>query len=116
MKRAFECLEEMAAGESLYLHRPQTVDSVCCSVLQCVAAHCSVWQYVAVCCSELQSESDALSNAFNTWLLCVLQCVAACCSTWQYVAVCCSVLQSKSDVHSNVFNRWLLCIFIYLRG
>ena len=26
----------------------------CCSVLQCVAVHCSELQYVAVCCSVLQ--------------------------------------------------------------
>jgi len=39
-------------------------DTVCCSVLQCVAVCCSVLQCVAVCCS-------------------VLQCVAVCCSVLQ---------------------------------
>jgi len=39
-------------------------DTVCCSVLQCVAVCCSVLQCVAVCCSELQ-------------------CVAVCCSVLQ---------------------------------
>ena len=43
-------------------------ETVCCSVLQCVALCCSVVQCGAVCCS-------------------MLQCVAVCCSVLQYVAV-----------------------------
>jgi len=44
------------------------------SVLQCVAACCSMLQCVTVCCG-------------------VLQCVAVCCSIPLRVAACCSVLQ-----------------------
>ena len=45
-------------------------NTVCCSVLQCVAVYCCVLQYVAVCCS-------------------VLQCVALCCTVLHCVALCC---------------------------
>jgi len=66
--------------------------AVCCSMLQCrpqrcaispgldssssASYHTSVLQCVAACCT-------------------VLQCVALCCSVLQCVAVCCSVLQQR---------------------
>jgi len=67
--------------------RLNTIHTVCCSVLQCVAVCCSVLhceakhytQCVVVCCS-------------------VLQCVAMCCSVLQCVAVCCSV--RLNTIHS----------------
>jgi len=43
-------------------------NTVCCSVLQCVAVYCCVLQYVAVCCS-------------------VLQCVALCCTVLHCVVL-----------------------------
>jgi len=48
--------------------------TVCCSVLQCVAANCCMLQRVVLCCS-------------------MVQCVAVRCSALQCVAVRCSVLQ-----------------------
>jgi len=60
-------MQPLAMGSHAYV-------AVSRSVLQCVAACCSVLHRVAVCCSELQ-------------------CLAACCSVSQRVAVCCSVLQ-----------------------
>ena len=67
----------------------QSVELVCCSVVQCVAVRQNVLQCVtesvymtklqcvAVCCSALQF---------------VLQFVAVCCSVLQRAAVCCSAL------------------------
>jgi len=59
----------------------------CYSVLQCVAVYCSVLQCVAVRCSVLQYVIGYCQEC------CVLQGVVVCCSTMQCVAVCCSVLQ-----------------------
>jgi len=81
---------------------PHIGSYVCCSVLQCIAACCSV---LRMCCSMLQCvRSEKVSR-----ILCVLQCIAACCSVLcmccrmlqcadytglrQGVVVCCSVLQ-----------------------
>jgi len=63
----------------------------CCSVLQCLAvscivfqmANCSVLQRVAACCSVLQYVTACCS---------MLQCGAVCCSVLQSVVVCCSML------------------------
>ena len=49
-----------------------------CSVLQCVAACCSMLQFSAL-------DNEAISSE--------LQCVAACGSVLQCVAACCSALQ-----------------------
>ena len=54
------------------------------SVLQRVAACCSMLQRVAACCSMSQRVAACRS---------MLQHVAACCSVLQCVAACCSVLQ-----------------------
>jgi len=79
--------------------------SVCCSVLQCVAACCGVLQCVAGCCR-------------------VLQCVAGCCGVLPCVAVCCRVLPCVAvcydmplpsvrneplirNIHMNVTNGWV---------
>jgi len=72
--------------------------SVCCSMLQCVAAHCNThpqMQYsimckhcaaptVSVCCSMLQCQRDAVCCS-------MLQCVAVRCSL--RFRVCCRVTQ-----------------------
>ena len=60
------------------------------SVLQRVAACCSVLQRVAVIyvCFTCRGEDKWVSSICN-----VLQCVAVCCNVLQCVAVCCSVLQ-----------------------
>jgi len=42
-----------------FLRFPSSLQSVCCSVLQCVAVCCSVLQSFAVCCSVLQSDAGA---------------------------------------------------------
>jgi len=67
--------------------------AVCYSVLQRVAACCSVLQCVAVCCSVLQRVA-ACCSVFQCVAVCsVLQCVAGCCIVLQCVAVRCSALQ-----------------------
>jgi len=82
-------------------------NTLCCSVLQCVAVCCSVLQCVAVCRSVLQCVAVCYSVlrcvAVSLWLAVstfevepkhpMLQCVAVRCSLLQYIAVCCSVLQ-----------------------
>ena len=64
-------------------------DVACCSVLQRVAACCSVLQCDVVCCS-------------------VFQRVAACCSVLQCVAVCCSVLQCVAGATDTSPVTWLI--------
>jgi len=84
--------------------------TVCCWVLQYVAARCSVLQRVAVCCSVMlrgfaeRHDRRLLTvccSAPQCVAVCcrvlqcgpVLQCAAMCCSVLQCAAVCCSVLQ-----------------------
>jgi len=68
-----------------------SLDTVCCSVLQCVAVCCSVRL------ESLVSASDALVSTSEAEMMryvsrySVLQCVAVCCSVLQCVAACCSV-------------------------
>jgi len=70
----------------------------------CVAACCSVLQYVVVCCSALQCVVECVSgltsrcsslqhSAVQHKSVCrsMLQCVAVCCGVLQCVAVCCEV-------------------------
>jgi len=75
---------------------------VWCSVLQCVAVRCSLWQPVAVWCSELwcvavcmvmlrQDVNIELQGAKETV-------IAVCCDVLQCAAVCCSAL------HFNYFK------------
>jgi len=64
------------AGEQRYCDR--VCAGVCGSLLQCVAVHCDVLQFVAV----WQGNRDA-----------VLNCDAACCSVLYDVAMCYSLLQ-----------------------
>ena len=71
--------------------------AVCCNVLQCVAAGCSVLQ--GLCVKDI----------------CVLQCVAVCCSVLQCVAVCCSVLQCVAGFvrpSNTLVKATNLCIYI----
>jgi len=42
--------------------RQRYLDTMCCSVLQCVAVCCSVLQCVAVCCSVLQCDAAEVSQ------------------------------------------------------
>jgi len=81
------------------------VNTVCCSVLQCVAVCCSVLHCVALCCSGLNDTTCC--TFYSRWRRCVstrhvthiivccsvLQCAVVCCSVLQCAAVCCSVLQ-----------------------
>ena len=79
--------------------------AACCSVWQFVAVRCNVLQCVAVCCSELQfvachdsrDSKQASRLPYSRELQCahdvlqlvandVLQCVALCCSVLQCVA------------------------------
>jgi len=63
-------------------------EDVRCSVLQRVAACCSLVQ-----CVKKSIESEGLDEEDCRKRRCMLQCVAVCCSVLQCVAVCCSVLQ-----------------------
>jgi len=84
----------------LYFPYPRICVAVCCSVLQCVAASCSMLQYVTMCCSVLQCVAvrEKLQTLLRPlWYLPNLRiCVAVCYSVLQRVlqrvAVCCSML------------------------
>ena len=60
--------------------------AACCSVLLCVAECCSVLQCVAVCCSL--RDYSTMPKGQGEWLVflpgTVLQCVAVCCSVLQW--------------------------------
>ena len=75
----------------------QPLDSMCCSLLQCVAVCCSVLQCVAVCCSGQPLDSKKLYVLKERITLVIrslpIPCVAVCCSVLQFVAACCSLLQ-----------------------
>jgi len=83
---------------------------LCCSVLQCVAVSCRLWQTVAVCCSGLMTSSVSKRNPYHTrmpdarcsFVVCcsVLQCLVVRSSVLQCVAACCSVLQRVIDLAS----------------
>jgi len=62
-----------------------------CSVLQCAAVYYSVLQRVAACCSMLQYVQ------YVAVCCSMLQCVAVCCSVLQCVAMCCSMLQCRKE-------------------
>jgi len=64
---------------------------VCCSVLQCVVVWNSVLQRVAACCSVWSSVKDVTRIHRIVMLVCLLQCVAVSCR--MCVAVWCNVLQ-----------------------
>jgi len=76
---------------------------VCCGVLRCVVAYCSVLPCVAVGkvptrsniallkVLELRHNGECARQCVAVWCG-VLQCVTVCCSVLQYVAVCFSVL------------------------
>jgi len=57
-----------------------TRETMCCSVLPCVAVCCSVLQCVAVCCSECVKRRVHAKDY-------MLQCVAVCCSMKQQICV-----------------------------
>jgi len=67
------------SGEYMELRPSQTV---CCSVLQCIAARCSVWKFF---CSLLQCAAERF-----------VSCSVLHCSAVQYAVVCCSVLQCSA--------------------
>ena len=98
-----ECIQiGLNMSESLRHSDPITTRTLCvaacCSVLQRVAACCSVTTRtlcVAACCSALQRVAASLlarsrsqtSSPADAVCCSVLQCVAACCSVLQHVAV-----------------------------
>ena len=69
-------------------------------MLQCIAAYCSVWQYVAVCCSVWQYVAVCCS---------VLQCAAVCCSVLQCVAVCLGQM-IVSEMHKSLYTTLIDCV------
>jgi len=87
------------------ISRVSSLATWCYSVLQCVAACCSVLQRVVArmsslatwCCSVVQyvvTCCSAESHAWHRFRCCVagvLQCIAVWCSVLQCVAGCCSV-------------------------
>ena len=101
--------------------------SVCCSVLQCVAVCCSVLQCVAVLTTKEHSlDYKRLRECYRETLSCgvavccsVLQCAAACCSVLQCVAVCCTVLQCVAVLttkeHSLDHKRLRECYRVFKR-
>ena len=51
--------------------------AVCCSVLQCIAVYCSVLQCVALCCSILSSQKIANAPRVSESQMCVAVCCSA---------------------------------------
>ena len=85
--------------------------AACCSALQCVAVCCNMLQFVAVCCNALQRIAVRCSvlraaalRDLSRWQICVR--VAVCCSVLQ--CVCCIVLQC-SAVCSGAFQCVAVC-------
>jgi len=60
---------------------PPLTSTVCCSVLQCVAACCS--EYLQKILSSYKAQSGSAGPASNIYG--VLQCVAVCCSVLQWI-------------------------------
>jgi len=81
--------------------------AACCSVLQCVAV--GVVVCVAVCIAVCVAVCCSCSLCPRRGALAALQCVAACCSVLQHVAVCCSVLQCVA-VFVAVLLATLQCV------
>jgi len=75
---------------------------VCFSVLQRVAACCSVLQ---ICDGFplLDSLQIFVAKTHRMPHLCVLLCFAGCCTVLQCIAVCCSVLQCKRPTGCLIF-------------
>jgi len=82
---------------------------MCCSVLQCVAACCSVLQRPnAISCTVIIFHVGVYITCLLYRARCVAVCcsvlqrVGACCSMLQYVAVCCSALQCVAVIGCTV--------------
>jgi len=84
------------------------------SVLQRVAACCSMLQCVAVCCNTHHTRMTI--RVTYLYSVSVLQrvaefpCVAVCCSVLQCVAVCCSVLQCVAVCYSTHHTRMTISV------
>ena len=92
-----------------------TVSTVCCSVLQCVAVCCSVLQCVAVRCSVLPCPARLPNSYCHPHSLkrqySALQCVAVCCSVLQCAAVSHTAIDTVSNV-STVRYSMLQCVAV----
>jgi len=103
-------LQCVAACCSVSIYRAN-LNTVSCNVSQCVAVRGSAWQCVAVCCIVLQCIPVCCSVSVTPGLLddrCVLQSYY---SVLQRVAACCSVLQQVAACCS-VFQRFVQCFNI----
>jgi len=84
------CAHGRGPKNTTFDHSHQSLVTVCCSVLQCVAECCSVLSWV--------NGMWQRPSRYNIWLFLhvvyctVLHCAAVCCSVVQCIAVYCSVL------------------------
>ena len=69
---------------------------------------CSVLQRVAACCSVSQKRTANLPEGLH------VSCVAVCCNVLQCVAVCCSVLQCLAVSCSVLQCNMLQCVAVCL--
>ena len=60
-----------------------------CSVLQCVAASGKVSKWMSGCHNNKYSVLQCVAACCSV-CCCMVQCVVVCCSLLQYVAVCCT--------------------------
>jgi len=85
-------------------------DSMCCSVLQHVAAGYNMLQGVSVCCRVLQCVAVCCSVLPCAAVRCsMLPCVAVCCSVLQCVAVCCCSVLRWYDTPLEISSVAVCC-------
>jgi len=91
------------------IHRPHL--AVCCGVLQCVAACCSVLQRGTVCMAK-SDEADSSPSSCSMLQCAAVRCsVVQCVAEWrsrfvalilQYLALCCRMLQCVAEWWSRL--------------
>jgi len=79
-----------------------SLEKVCCSVLQCVAVCWSALQCAAVCYIFLIVHKSSSHNSLES----------VCCSMLQYVAVCCGMLQCGAVWFSGLHNIAVFCLVL----
>ena len=94
-------------------------DTVCCSVLQCVAACIVIVGHVPRMCNDNCERCPTQIRLSSSVLQCVVECcsvlqsVAVCCIVQQSVAVCCSVLQCV-EICCSVLQCVAVCYSVLL--
>ena len=90
-------LQRVAANcsvlQCVVVRRKRVNEPHCRNALRCVAVCCGALQFVAVCCGVIHCLAVRCKRVSEPDCRSILQCAAVRCSVLQWVAVCCSVLQ-----------------------